>query len=63
MDFRFWRRVKVAPGVTLNLSKSGGSVAFGSRGAKSTVDPRGKWATLGLPVSWLSEVKRKRLGL
>ena len=37
MGFRFWRRIKIAPGVTLNLSKSGGSLSFGPRGAKFTV--------------------------
>jgi len=47
--FRFWRRIKIAPGVTLNLSKSGGSLSFGPRGAKFTVGSRGKRATVGLP--------------
>lgn len=49
MGFRFWRRVKLAPGVTLNLSKSGGSLSFGPRGAKFTVGPRGKRVTVGIP--------------
>ncbi|HIQ20027.1 MAG TPA: DUF4236 domain-containing protein [Planctomycetes bacterium] len=49
MGFRFWRRVKIAPGVTLNLSKSGGSLSFGPRGAKFTIGPRGKRATVGIP--------------
>ncbi len=53
MAFRFWKRIKVAPGVTLNLSKSGGSLSFGPRGAKFTVGPRGKRATLGLPGTGL----------
>ncbi|MBW1716027.1 MAG: DUF4236 domain-containing protein [Deltaproteobacteria bacterium] len=26
MAFRFWRRIKITPGVTLNLSKSGGAI-------------------------------------
>lgn len=49
MGFRFWRRVRIAPGVTLNLSKSGGSLSFGPRGANLTIGPRGKRVTLGLP--------------
>ena len=49
MGFRFWRRIKIAPGVTLNLSKSGGSLSFGPRGAKFTVGSRGKRATVGIP--------------
>ena len=53
MAFRFWRRVKIAPGVTLNLSKSGGSLSFGPRGAKLTVGPRGRRATVGIPGTGL----------
>ena len=53
MGFRFWRRVKIAPGLTLNLSKSGGSLSFGPRGAKFTVGPRGKRATVGIPGTGL----------
>ncbi len=53
MGFRFWRRIKIAPGVTLNLSKSGGSLSFGRRGAKITIGPRGKRATVGIPGTGL----------
>jgi tetratricopeptide (TPR) repeat protein len=54
MAFRFWRRVKIAPGVTLNLSKSGGSLSFGPRGAKFTLGPRGARSTAGIPGTGLS---------
>ncbi|MBW2031758.1 MAG: DUF4236 domain-containing protein [Deltaproteobacteria bacterium] len=53
MSFRFWRRIKIAPGITLNLSKSGGSLSFGPRGAKFTIGSRGKRATIGLPGTGL----------
>ncbi len=53
MSFRFWRRIKIAPGITLNLSKSGGSLSFGPRGAKLTVGPRGKRVTTGIPGTGL----------
>jgi len=53
MAFRFWRRIRLAPGVTLNLSKSGGSLSFGPRGAKVTVGRRGVRATAGLPGTGL----------
>ncbi|MBW1999913.1 MAG: DUF4236 domain-containing protein [Deltaproteobacteria bacterium] len=53
MGFRFWRRIRIAPGVTLNLSKSGGSLSFGPRGAKFTIGPGGKRATVGLPGTGL----------
>jgi len=53
MSFRFWRRIRIAPGVTLNLSKSGASLSFGPRGAKLTFGPRGTQATAGLPGTGL----------
>lgn len=53
MAFRFWRRMKIAPGVTLNLSKSGGSLSFGPRGAKLTAGSRGRRATAGIPGTGL----------
>lgn len=53
MGFRFWRRIKIAPGITLNLSKSGGSLSFGPRGAKFTVGSRGERVSLGIPGTGL----------
>ncbi len=54
MGLRFWRRVKIAPGVTLNLSKAGGSLSIGPRGSKVTVSSRGKRATAGIPGTGIS---------
>lgn len=53
MAFRFWRRIRLLPGVTLNLSKSTASLSFGPRGAKYTVSPRGNRATAGIPGTGL----------
>lgn len=50
---RFWRRMKIAPGLTLNLSKSGGSLSLGSRGAKHTISSRGRRTTVGIPGTGL----------
>src|SRR5690606_10614440 len=49
MAVRFFRRMKIAPGVSVNLGKSGASLSFGPRGAKVTVGPRGVRRTVGLP--------------
>jgi len=46
MGFRFWRRIRIAPRLTLNPSKSGDSLSFGPRGAKFTVCSMGKLLTL-----------------
>ena len=50
---RFSRRMKIAPGLTLNLSKSGGSLSFGPRGAKYTIGLRGRRTTVGIPGTGL----------
>jgi hypothetical protein len=48
-SFRFFRRVRLGPGVTMNLSKSGPSFSFGVRGAHLTVGRRGVRRTVGIP--------------
>lgn len=53
MGFRFWRRVRIAPGLTLNLSRSSASVSLGRRGARLTVGPKGRRATVGIPGTGL----------
>ncbi len=47
--FRLFRRIKIAPGVTINVSKSGLSTSFGPKGAKVTVGRRGVRRTVGIP--------------
>lgn len=59
MGFRFFKRVQLAPGVTLNLSKSGVSLSVGPRGAKVTVGTSGAQLTLGVPgtgVYWTGKL-------
>jgi hypothetical protein len=53
MSLRFWRRKRLFPGVTANLSKSGVSLSLGVRGAHYTVGRRGQRATVGMPGSGL----------
>ena len=54
MGLRFYRRLKIAPGLSLNLSGSGLSASFGPRGAKLTVGPRGLFGSVGLPGTGIS---------
>ena len=49
MPLRFFRRIRIAPGVSVNLSKSGASFSVGPRGAKVTVGPKGIRRTVGIP--------------
>ena len=62
MGLRFYRRVRLFPGVTVNLSKSGASMSFGVRGAHYTVGPRGRRVTVGLPGTGLYYTQTDRRG-
>ncbi|MDP4197974.1 MAG: DUF4236 domain-containing protein [Bacteroidota bacterium] len=55
MAIRFRRRIKLLPGVHLNISKSGISTSVGVRGASVTLGKRGTYVNTGLPgtgISW-----------
>ena len=57
---RLWRRVRIAPGIRLNISKSGPSISLGPRGAHFTVGPRGRRETLGIPGTGLYATRVER---
>ena len=48
-NFRFFRRVSIFPGLSVNVSKSGPSLTVGMRGAHVTVGSRGIRRTVGIP--------------
>ena len=48
-NFRFYRRVSIFPGLSVNVSKSGPSLTFGMRGAHVTVGRTGIRKTVGIP--------------
>jgi hypothetical protein len=56
MGLRFQRRIRIAPGLHLNLSTSGVGVSLGRRGVHVGISSRGqRYASVGLPgtgVSW-----------
>lgn len=54
MSFRFRRTIKIAPGVRLNLGKSGASVSIGTRGASITVGKSGVYGNVGIPCTGMS---------
>jgi tetratricopeptide (TPR) repeat protein len=65
MGFRFFKRMNILPGVTLNLSKGGGSVSIGPQGAKLTFGTSGARATFGIPGTGLfytTNFSLKKLG-
>ncbi|AZM96565.1 DUF4236 domain-containing protein [Vreelandella venusta] len=54
MAFRFQRRISLAPGVRLNISKRGVGLSVGPRGASVSMGPRGTHAHAGLPGTGLA---------
>ncbi len=60
MGFRFRRRLRIAKGLYLNVSKTGTSVSIGRRGATLNLSEHGTRTTVGLPGSGLSYRSRTR---
>ena len=49
MGLYFRKRIKILPGVHMNVSKSGTSWSIGPRGAKVNFGKRGTYVTTGIP--------------
>lgn len=62
MGFRFRRSIRVAPGIKLNLSKSGISTSIGRPGATLNLGSHGTRATIGLPGTGLSYSTKMQVG-
>lgn len=62
MGFRFFKRIKIAPGITMNMSKSGASFSFGPKGMKYTVGPKGTRTTFGIPGTGLYYTQSNKRG-
>lgn len=62
MGFRFQKRIRILPGVHINLSKTGISTSVGGNGL--TVNLRGDKVkgTVGLPGTGMSYSETSRLG-
>ena len=61
MAFRFQKRIKILPGLRLNVSKTGISWTVGTRGASVTARDGKLTGNVGLPGTGISY--RKRLDL
>jgi hypothetical protein len=57
VGLRFYRRFRIAPGLRINLSKSGVSTSVG-RGAWFTIEPRGTFGIPGTAIAGLVEAER-----
>lgn len=54
MGFKFRKRIKIAPGLHVNVSKSGVSTSIGKPGATVNIGKKGLKATVGIPGSGFS---------
>lgn len=57
MGLRFNLRLKILPGVSINLGKRGISTSIGPRGAKVTIGSKGVRSTVGIPGTGVSYTK------
>ena len=60
MAWTFRKRIKIAPGVHVNLSKGGVSTSIGPRGAKLNIGPKGTYMTTGIPGTGI--YNRQKIG-
>ncbi len=60
MAFRFRRRIKVAPGVHLNIGKNGVSTSLGTRGASITMGSKGTYLNTSIPGTGM--YNRQKIG-
>ena len=60
MGFRFRRRIKLLPGIRLNISKSGVSTSVGEPGATINLRGNNVRTTVGVPGSGLSYTSSAR---
>ena len=63
MGFKFRKSIKIAPGVKLNINKKSIGISAGTRGARVSVNSKGKaTTTVGIPGSGLSYSKTTNIG-
>ena len=53
MGWRYRKRIKILPGIHINISKSGISTNVGVKGASVTFGPKGTYVNSGLPGTGL----------
>ena len=54
MSFRFSKRIKIAPGIKLNVSTKGVSTTVGPKGMSVNVGKKGAYLNAGLPGTGIS---------
>lgn len=62
MALRFRKSFKIAPGVRINLSKSGVSTSIGGKGITANLSKRGTRVTTSIPGTGISSSKLYKSG-
>lgn len=63
MGFKFRKSIKIAPGVKLNINKNSVGISAGTRGARVSVNSKGRaTTTVGVPGSGISYSRTTNLG-
>lgn len=57
MGFKFQKRIKILPGITINLSKRGISTSVGVKGARITMGHGKTRTTVGIPGTGISHTQ------
>lgn len=60
MAWKYRKRIKIAPGVTINVSRSGVSTTIGSKGASVNIGKNGTYLNAGIPGTGIYD--RQRVG-
>ncbi len=63
MGLRFRQRIKIFPGVYLNIGKNGISLSFGTKGLSYNIGKKGVRRTIGIPgtgISWSDYTRRHK---
>ena len=60
MAWKYRKRIKIAPGITINLSKSGVSTTIGTKGASINIGNKGTYLNTGIPGAGIYD--RQRIG-
>jgi hypothetical protein len=65
MGFQYRRRVKLLPGISLNVTQNGiASITLGQKGVRLNINRRGVKATVGVPGTGVYyTTKRKGFGI
>lgn len=58
MAWRYRKRIKIAPGVSINLSRNGVSTTIGTRGASLSIGKNGTFINTGIPGTGLYNRKK-----